>query len=121
MDAHTLDGLFGPWFHIPVGIGLAAGLFWVLRRMQPGAHALVIVSQAMLVAAIVLYVPLGRTSERFLLPVTAYLAATSIVCGIIALCRLGLKVGIWGLLVPAIAIALSYLVYLWLNALVGIL
>ena len=115
MDAHTLDGLFGPWFHIPVGIGLAAGLFWVLRRMQPGAHALVIVSQAAFVAAIVLLMSLGPT------PGILYLAAVSIVCGIIPLCLLGLKVGIGGLLVPAIVIALLCWLYLFAKAMSGIL
>ena len=121
MDRYALGFLFGPWFHMPVGIGLAAGLFWVFGRMQPGAHPLVVVSQAAFVAAIVLLMSLGPTLELFIAPVILYLAAASIVCGIIAVCLLGLKVGIWGLLVPAIAIALLCYLYLFVKAMVKIL
>jgi len=50
-----------------------------------------------------------------------YLLVVSIVCGIIAFLLLRLQVGIWGLLVPAIAIALLYFLYRVLAALAKIL
>jgi len=121
MDRATLEVFLGPWFHVPVGIGLAVGLFWVLGRMQPGAHPLVVASQAALAAAVLLCLPLAATSGRIIPPVTMYLLVVSIVCGIIAFLLLRLQVGIWGLLVPAIAIALLYFLYRVLAALAKIL
>ncbi len=116
MDRDTLEFLFGPWYHMPVGVGLAAGLFWLFRRKQPGVHSLVVVSRAALVAAIVLLV----TLPYWLGPVSVYLAVVSLVCGIIALSLRGLKVGIWGLLVPAIAMAQLCFTYLLIKVMLEI-